>query len=227
MVVPAPVSPATGETPAPGPQPQPAPLPPGPAGVDTAAATENESVRHGIAEHSARASAFKPFSVIRFDLNANELAELLSSIANGLARTAASPIELIVDRVHSGAAAAADAVVDDASPAILSLDITPSQASAALLSAGFVWWSLRVAGLISTLLAATPAWRHLDPIPILADAEDDDEKDDQHEPGSSGNGASDHAAAELAQQLMQEEAASRELFEAARTPARSVLETAS
>jgi CSLREA domain-containing protein len=218
-----PGSPATGETPAPGPQVPAAPLRPTPGGIDTATSASNESSSRGAAERSARASAFNPFRVIRFDLDANELAELLSSAANAVGRAAASPIELIVDHVSSGAAAAADAVVDDAPGTFLSLEITPSQASAALLSAGFVWWSLRVAGLISTLLAATPAWRHLDPIPILADAEDDDDDEDQHPPGGDGNGADDDAAAELAQ----EEAASRELFESARTPARPVLETAS
>ncbi|HET7865546.1 MAG TPA: hypothetical protein VFL86_14180, partial [Burkholderiaceae bacterium] len=37
----------------------------------------------------------------------------------------------------------------------------------ALLGAGFVWWSLRASGLLASLAASTPVWRHLDPIPIL------------------------------------------------------------
>jgi hypothetical protein len=34
-------------------------------------------------------------------------------------------------------------------------------------SVGFVWWALRASGLLASLLAAAPAWRHLDPLPVL------------------------------------------------------------
>jgi hypothetical protein len=58
-------------------------------------------------------------------------------------------------------------------------------------SVGAVWWAARAAGLIASLLASSPAWRHVDPLPVLgrddedeeeADAveEDQDRKDDEH-----------------------------------------------
>jgi hypothetical protein len=43
------------------------------------------------------------------------------------------------------------------------------------LSVGAVWWALRAAGLIASLLASAPAWRHLDPLPVLG--RDEEEKE--------------------------------------------------
>jgi hypothetical protein len=59
------------------------------------------------------------------------------------------------------------------------------------LSVGAVWWAARAAGLVASLLASTPAWRHVDPLPVLGrdeeeeeewdeSAEDKDKKDDEH-----------------------------------------------
>ncbi|MDS4012894.1 MAG: cadherin-like domain-containing protein, partial [Candidatus Accumulibacter sp.] len=36
-------------------------------------------------------------------------------------------------------------------------------------SVGAVWWALRVGGLMASLITAVPAWRQLDPLPILPD----------------------------------------------------------
>jgi hypothetical protein len=60
------------------------------------------------------------------------------------------------------------------------------------LSVGAVWWAARAAGIIASLLASAPAWRHLDPLPVLGrdddeeeaeeagEEEDKDRKDDEH-----------------------------------------------
>ena len=42
------------------------------------------------------------------------------------------------------------------------------------LSVGVVWWASRVSGLVGSLLASMPAWRHLDPLPIVG--RDDEEE---------------------------------------------------
>ncbi|HYC46805.1 MAG TPA: cadherin-like domain-containing protein, partial [Burkholderiales bacterium] len=42
----------------------------------------------------------------------------------------------------------------------------------AMISAGAVAWALRGAGLLTSLLATVPAWRHLDPVPVLAPEEE-------------------------------------------------------
>jgi hypothetical protein len=44
------------------------------------------------------------------------------------------------------------------------------------LSVGVVWWASRIGGLLGTLIASTPAWRHIDPLPVLAR---DDEREDK------------------------------------------------
>jgi hypothetical protein len=46
------------------------------------------------------------------------------------------------------------------------------------LSVGAVWWAMRAGGLIASLLASAPAWRHLDPLPVLG-RDEEDEKDQQ------------------------------------------------
>jgi hypothetical protein len=60
------------------------------------------------------------------------------------------------------------------------------------LSVGAVWWTARAVGLVASLLSATPAWRHVDPLPVLgrdeeekeewddADEKDQEKKDDEH-----------------------------------------------
>lgn len=52
----------------------------------------------------------------------------------------------------------------------------------AIASAGVVAWVLRSGGLLTSLLVSTPAWRHLDPIPVLAP--DDDKPDWGNDPDS-------------------------------------------
>jgi len=57
-------------------------------------------------------------------------------------------------------------------------------------SVGAVWWAARAAGLMASLLASSPAWRHVDPLPVLGrddeeeetgwDDEEKDRKDDEH-----------------------------------------------
>jgi hypothetical protein len=45
------------------------------------------------------------------------------------------------------------------------------------LSVGAVWWAARAAGLVASLLASSPAWRHVDPLPVLG--RDDEEEDEE------------------------------------------------
>jgi hypothetical protein len=47
------------------------------------------------------------------------------------------------------------------------------------LSVGVVWWASRVSGLLGSLLASAPAWRHIDPLPVLGRDEDEDKDKDK------------------------------------------------
>jgi hypothetical protein len=49
------------------------------------------------------------------------------------------------------------------------------------LSVGAVWWAARAAGLVASLLTTTPAWRHVDPLPVLGNDPDTDEEEDVEE----------------------------------------------
>ena len=40
------------------------------------------------------------------------------------------------------------------------------------MSAGFVVWALRAGGVVGSLVASIPAWRNVDPLPVLAPEED-------------------------------------------------------
>jgi hypothetical protein len=76
---------------------------------------------------------------------------------------------------HAAASTAADATdssaqEDDAkrqAHALLTLE-NGVRASAIIVSVGAVGWTLHGAGLLASLLTSAPAWRHLDPLPVLA-----------------------------------------------------------
>jgi hypothetical protein len=54
------------------------------------------------------------------------------------------------------------------------LAVSAAQMTGLALTAGTVWWALRVGGLLTSVMASLPAWRHLDPLPILRDDEEEE-----------------------------------------------------
>jgi outer membrane lipoprotein-sorting protein len=67
-----------------------------------------------------------------------------------------------------------------------------------VVSVGAVWWASRAVGLLSSLLAITPTWRHIDPLPVLG-------RDDDEPVGGWEEPASEEAA--------EEEASANEMFD--------------
>jgi hypothetical protein len=63
------------------------------------------------------------------------------------------------------------------------------------ISVGAVWWAARAAGLIASLLTVTPAWRHVDPLPVLGRDEEDKEKWDDAEEEDQDKKDEEHRAA--------------------------------
>jgi hypothetical protein len=61
------------------------------------------------------------------------------------------------------------------------------------LSVGVVWWASRVGGLIGSLLASMPAWRHLDPLPIVGR----DEEEEQWHEGQDADADADELAVSM------------------------------
>ncbi|EHR72505.1 hypothetical protein BurJ1DRAFT_3700 [Burkholderiales bacterium JOSHI_001] len=85
-------------------------------------------------------------------------------------------------RGDAGSASPQDSASADNPFSRLRSGVVQAETAVAVLGAGFVWWSLRAAGLLATVLASAPVWRHLDPIPILGgderEREDEDDLDD-------------------------------------------------
>ncbi len=52
-------------------------------------------------------------------------------------------------------------------PGRFDLGLDSARAAGVALSIGAAWWAGRAAGLLSSLLASTPTWRHVDPLPVL------------------------------------------------------------
>ncbi len=73
------------------------------------------------------------------------------------------------DRVHHNP--------DEAPDEVATFTATAGRMAGLSLSAGAVWWVLRAGGLLSSLLASAPAWRHLDPLPILGRSDEDENVD--------------------------------------------------
>jgi hypothetical protein len=49
------------------------------------------------------------------------------------------------------------------------------------LSVGVVWWASRLTGVVGSFLASLPAWRGLDPLPVVSqvNADEEDHEDSQ------------------------------------------------
>jgi hypothetical protein len=68
--------------------------------------------------------------------------------------------------------------------------LTSVRVTGLAVSVGAVWWAARAVGLVASLLSATPAWRHVDPLPVLGrdekepwdevEEKDKDKKDEEH-----------------------------------------------
>jgi hypothetical protein len=44
------------------------------------------------------------------------------------------------------------------------------------LSVGVVWWASRLSAMLGSLLASTPAWRHIDPLPVVNDGDEEEKQ---------------------------------------------------
>jgi hypothetical protein len=63
------------------------------------------------------------------------------------------------------------------------------------LSVGAVWWTARAVGLVASLLSVTPAWRHMDPLPVLGRTEEEKEGWDDAREDDKDKKADEHRAA--------------------------------
>jgi len=84
---------------------------------------------------------------------------------------------------------------DDEERARIEVIIGSVRITGLALSVGAVWWAARAAGIIASLLASAPAWRHLDPLPVLGhDEEDEEAKSDDAEEEDDEGAKEEHRA---------------------------------
>jgi hypothetical protein len=50
------------------------------------------------------------------------------------------------------------------------------------LSVGIVWWATRISAMLGSLIASAPAWRHIDPLPVVGDSDNGKEEGKWLEP---------------------------------------------
>jgi hypothetical protein len=65
---------------------------------------------------------------------------------------------------------------DDAERQQIEIVMQSVQLSGMALSVGAIWWAARAAGLVASLLASSPAWRHVDPLPVLGRDEEEEQE---------------------------------------------------
>ena len=81
--------------------------------------------------------------------------------------------------------------LDDEERARIEVVLSAVRVSGIAFSIGAIWWAARAAGLVASLISSAPAWRHVDPLPVLGRddedeeeydvaEEDQDRKDDEH-----------------------------------------------
>ncbi|NBD19260.1 DUF4347 domain-containing protein [Aquabacterium fontiphilum] len=100
------------------------------------------------------------------------------------AGAALSPVEVLVQVMAQAAQGVASTAATDAVPAAFDLgdlgrwppesgdvdvavDVQAMRVGGVVLSAGAVWWAARTSGLLASMAVSAPAWRGIDPLPVL------------------------------------------------------------
>ncbi|MBA4108372.1 MAG: hypothetical protein C0487_02105, partial [Leptothrix sp. (in: Bacteria)] len=100
---------------------------------------------------------------------------------------------------HGGAHAASLNFAETPDDQLVKVQKVAVQTSGAVVSVGAVWWAARMSGLLASLMISTPAWRSIDPLPVMGLSNgpdgDDEEADDPLAP--QGEGHMDEKAAGL------------------------------
>jgi hypothetical protein len=63
----------------------------------------------------------------------------------------------------------------------ISVLLDSAQMGGVALSVGVVWWASRLAGVVGSLMASIPAWRQLDPLPVIGRGDDAEDAEWHHD----------------------------------------------
>ncbi|MGH6647647.1 cadherin domain-containing protein, partial [Aquabacterium sp.] len=97
-------------------------------------------------------------------------------------------LNLSLSTAHGDAQAASLKFTDTSEDQLVKVQKTVVQTSGAVVSVGAVWWAARMSGLLASLMISTPAWRSLDPLPVMGLGEDRDAEDEFEGGDSSPDG---------------------------------------
>ncbi|MDI1258675.1 DUF4347 domain-containing protein [Aquabacterium sp.] len=83
---------------------------------------------------------------------------------------------------HGGAHAASLNFAETPDDQLVKVQKVAVQTSGAVVSVGAVWWAARMSGLLASLMISTPAWRSIDPLPVMGlsngpEGDDEEEND--------------------------------------------------
>lgn len=90
-----------------------------------------------------------------------------------------TPLSSVTHALPAGRLADADTADNDSGSAPIRLTKIATYSSGLSLSIGTIWWTARMSGLVTSALISTPAWRSLDPLPVVTSPTD--EQDDEHD----------------------------------------------
>ncbi|MFT3858605.1 MAG: Ig-like domain-containing protein [Aquabacterium sp.] len=146
------------------------------SGMDSglyAGQTSNLLLKYGgfsTAQTGHNASVMQLLELIRthIDVASNDINLSLTPLSSTMHVLPLSP------QTHAGS----DSTTGDTGP--LTVARSAAYSTGLGLSIGTIWWTARMSGLVTSALLSTPAWRSLDPLPILASDERERPEDEEH-----------------------------------------------
>ncbi|KGM41169.1 hypothetical protein JY96_16965 [Aquabacterium sp. NJ1] len=94
-----------------------------------------------------------------------------------------TPLSSVTHALPARSVADTNASDQDGGQTPIKLTKVASYSTGLGLSIGTIWWTARISGLVTSALVSTPAWRSLDPLPVVTSPSDDpdhDEDGDNH-----------------------------------------------
>jgi hypothetical protein len=116
------------------------------------------------------------------------LFKMLEGMQVGMVPSHGFNLSLSTVAVHGDAHAAPLAFIDTTDDQVFKVQKTVMQTSGAVMSVGAVWWAARMSGLLASLMISTPAWRSLDPLPVMGLSDDRDPENEFDDDDSTPHG---------------------------------------
>jgi cell shape-determining protein MreC len=116
--------------------------------------------------------------------NASPILSLLDLIQPNVERAAGinlliTPLSSITHALPASGDAGLLGHASDDAPATVRITRAAGYSTGLGLAVGTVWWTARISGLVTSALISTPAWRSLDPLPVVNASDSDEDSPEQ------------------------------------------------